>query len=294
MAYLSMIGGLMIDHIGLTTPDLDAALAGVWSHGAEIIRGPLDNIERGVRQAFVRVRSGETIELLMPLPGAMSPISRHVENGGGAHHICFIVSNIAEAVSAAQQAGAHVVVGPTPDAAFEGRLIAFLFDRLYGLVELLESDRRPPGDSIQERPQPEPAPLPERDVEAALAQVFTDLFPALRETGVKAAQLEVTPGWDSLGHIRLIMALEQRLGMTIPSSAIAQLVNYDAVEEFVARELLEGHDAFPPRCRSLSFLVSYAAGPLVLESGMTWRRPNGFGRSAAAKECGIVFRSECA
>ena len=235
MAYLSMIGGLMIDHIGLTTPDLDAALAGVWSDGAEIIRGPSDNLERGVRQAFVRVRSGETIELLMPLPGAMSPISRHVENGGGAHHICFIVSNIAEAVSAAQQAGAHVVVAPTPDAAFEGRLIAFLFDRLYGLVELLESDRRPPGDSIQERPQPEPAPLPERDVEAALAQVFTDLFPALREPGVKAAQLEVTPGWDSLGHIRLIMALEQRLGMTIPSSAIAQLVNYDAVEEFVAR-----------------------------------------------------------
>ena len=77
--------------------------------------------------------------------------------------------------------------------------------------------------------------MPERDVEAALAQVFADLFPALRETGVKAARLEVTPGWDSLGHIRLIMALEQRLGMTIPSSAIAQLVNYDAVEEFVAR-----------------------------------------------------------
>ena len=71
MAYLSMIGGLMIDHIGLTTPDLDAALAGVWSDGAEIIRGPSDNLERGVRQAFVRVRSGETIELLMPLPGAM-------------------------------------------------------------------------------------------------------------------------------------------------------------------------------------------------------------------------------
>jgi len=230
-----MIGGLTIDHIGLTTPDVEAALAGLVREGAEIIRGPLDNAERGVRQAFVRVRSGETIELLMPLPGAVSPIGRHVENGGGAHHICFIVSNLAEAVSAARESGAHVVVAPTPDAAFEGRLIAFLFDRLYGLVELLESDRRPPGDSIQERPQQEPARSSERDVEAALAEVFTELFPALRKTGVKVARLEVTPGWDSLGHIRLIMALEQRLGMTMPASAIAQLADYDAVERFVTQ-----------------------------------------------------------
>ena len=63
-----MTGPLAIDHIGLTTPDLDAALADLGSHGAELIRGPSDNLERGVRQAFVRVRSGETIELLMPFP----------------------------------------------------------------------------------------------------------------------------------------------------------------------------------------------------------------------------------
>jgi methylmalonyl-CoA/ethylmalonyl-CoA epimerase len=230
-----MIVGLTIDHIGLTTPDLEAALTGLVSKGAEIIRGPSDNLERGVRQAFVRVRSGETVELLMPLPGAQSPISQHVESGGGAHHICFIVSNIAEAVSAARESGALVVVAPTPDVAFDGRLIAFLFDRLYGLVELLESDRRPLGDSIRDRPQQESARLPERDVGAALAEVFTDLFPALRETVLKAARLEVTPGWDSLGHIRLIMALERRLGITIPSSAIAQLVDYDSVERFVTQ-----------------------------------------------------------
>jgi len=230
-----MIVGLTIDHIGLTTPDLEAALTGLVSKGAEIIRGPSDNLERGVRQAFVRVRSGETVELLMPLPGAQSPISQHVESGGGAHHICFIVSNIAEAVSAARESGALVVVAPTPDVAFDGRLIAFLFYRLYGLVELLESDRRPLGDSIRDRPQQESARLPERDVGAALAEVFTDLFPALRETVLKAARLEVTPGWDSLGHIRLIMALERRLGITIPSSAIAQLVDYDSVERFVTQ-----------------------------------------------------------
>jgi methylmalonyl-CoA/ethylmalonyl-CoA epimerase len=230
-----MISRLRIDHIGLTTPDIAAAMVGLESNGAVIIRGPSDNVERGVRQAFVKVQSGETIELLMPLPGTVSPISQHVGNGGGAHHICFIVSDIAQAVSAAQQGGAHVVVAPTPDAAFEGRLIAFLFDRLYGLVELLESDLRSRNNLIQERPQQVPALLRDCDVEAALAQVFTELFPALRETGPRSGQLEVTQGWDSLGHIRLIMAIEQRLGMTIPSNAIAQLVDYDAVEEFITQ-----------------------------------------------------------
>jgi acyl carrier protein len=80
-----------------------------------------------------------------------------------------------------------------------------------------------------------PALLRDNDVEAALAQVFTELFPALRETGSRSGQLEVTQGWDSLGQIRLIMALEQRLGMTIPSNAIAPLVDYDAVVEFITQ-----------------------------------------------------------
>ena len=230
-----MISRLRIDHIGLTTPDIAAAVTGLECNGAVIIRGPSDNVERGVRQAFVKVQSGETIELLMPLPGTVSPISQLVGNGGGAHHICFIVSDIAQAVSAARQGGAHVVVAPTPDAAFEGRLIAFLFDRLYGLVELLESDLRSRNNLIQECPQQVPALLRDCDVEAALAQVFTELFPALRETGPRSGQLEVTQGWDSLGQIRLIMALEQRLGMTIPSNAIAPLVDYDAVVEFITQ-----------------------------------------------------------
>ena len=230
-----MIDLLRIDHIGLTTPDIAAAMAGLESNGAVIIRGPSDNVERGVSQAFVKVQSGETIELLMPLPGTVSPISQHVENGGGTHHICFIVSDIVRAVSAARQGGAHVVVAPTPDVAFEGRLIAFLFDRLYGLVELLESKRRSRNDSMQERPREAPALFRDCDVEAALAQVFTELFPALRETGPRSGQLQVTQGWDSLGHIRLIMALEQGFGITIPSNEIAQLVDYDAIEEFITQ-----------------------------------------------------------
>jgi hypothetical protein len=71
---------------------------------------------------------------------------------------------------------------------------AFLFDRLHGLVELLESDRPSRDNWIPERPQQVPALLRDYDVEAVRARVFTKLFPLLRETDPRSGQLEVTQG----------------------------------------------------------------------------------------------------
>ena len=240
MVHLPVSGGMKIDHIGLTTPDIDAALCGLVDNLAVgLLRGPFDNFQRGVRQAFVRTDGGPVLELLSPLAGTVSPISQHVRCGGGAHHICFVVPDLPAAVRVAQQAGAHVIVVPTPDVAFEGRLIAFLVDPLYGLIEFLESDRpqRSESDCTAGRHPRQDAgfmtSLPKSKVDNVLAEVFTNLFPTLRATGVAAARLEATPGWDSLGHIRLIMALEQRLGITIPSDAITRLLDYESVRGFL-------------------------------------------------------------
>ena len=233
---------MKVDHIGLTTPDIEAALASLAGNLAPVrVRGPLDNVERGVRQAFVSVDGGPTLELLSPLPSTASPIGQHVRNGGGAHHICFAVPDLAAAVRTAQQAGARVVVAPTPDIAFEGRSIAFLMDPLYGLIEFLESDRaKPSGSDCNDQGHAGPnaiflTSLPVSELDDILADVFTQLFPTLRTTGVAAARLEATPGWDSLGHIRLIISLEQRLGIEIPSDASTRLLDYDSVRSVLTR-----------------------------------------------------------
>jgi len=230
MVYLSVSGGMKIDHVGVTVPDIDAALAGLAGSTAPgQVRGPFDNVPRGVRQAFVRVEGGLVLEFLAPLAGAVSPISQHVRSGGGAHHVCFVVPDMEAALDAASRNGACVVAVPTPDAAFEGRLIAFVVDPCYGLTEFLEAE-----DAGRQsgRTAGLAAATPASQLDAALADVFTRLFPCLRVTGVEAARLNATPGWDSLGHIRLIISLEQALGIEIASDAMPRLVDYASVRSF--------------------------------------------------------------
>lgn len=222
MVHLPVSSGMKIDHVGVTVPDIDVALANLGGGLApDQVRGPFDNVQRGVRQAFVRIEGGLVLEFLASLAGAVSPISQHVRAGGGAHHVCYVVPDMEATLAAARQNGARVVVAPTPDIAFEGRSIAFLVDPSYGLTELLEMEgagRR--------------AASPAGESNAVLASVFTGLFPSLRMTGVEEARLEATPGWDSLGHIRLMMALERALGIEIPSDAIPRLVDYASVRSF--------------------------------------------------------------
>lgn len=38
-----------------------------------------------------------------------------------------------------------------------------------------------------------------------------------------------TPGWDSLGHARLMMALEEEFGISLPADAIIELQSLEEV-----------------------------------------------------------------
>lgn len=233
------IGAQGIDHIGLTTDRFDEALSGLMKMpAAALLRGPLDNRERGVRQAFVQIGAEPVIELLCPLASAShSPITQHVRAGGGPHHICFQVAELGLAVRAAERQGARVILGPTPDVAFEGRSIVFLVDGSFGLVELVESEPSEPVQVSNATAQSGLLAVRREDVtniDGALREVFSSTFPALEASHVQLAELEKTPGWDSLGHIRLMIAIEQRLGVVIPSNVVAELVNFDAFRKFCA------------------------------------------------------------
>jgi acyl carrier protein len=41
--------------------------------------------------------------------------------------------------------------------------------------------------------------------------------------------------WDSVGHINLILALEQEYGVTIDEDAIVELTSVQAIKDFLAR-----------------------------------------------------------
>jgi acyl carrier protein len=44
---------------------------------------------------------------------------------------------------------------------------------------------------------------------------------------------ESVKGWDSLGHIELMLALEMEFGVPLPTETIIELVSLEAIEGFL-------------------------------------------------------------
>ncbi|MFC3705161.1 methylmalonyl-CoA epimerase [Devosia honganensis] len=134
-----MIGRL--NHIAIAVPDLDAAAAKYRDQlGARIgMQQPLP--EHGVTVVFID--TGNTkVELLEPL-GEGSPIAAFLEKnpGGGMHHVCFEVADLAAAIARLQQAGARVLGDGRPRTGAHGNPVVFLHPRDFDgtLIELEET-----------------------------------------------------------------------------------------------------------------------------------------------------------
>ncbi|KFC62461.1 Methylmalonyl-CoA epimerase, Ethylmalonyl-CoA epimerase [Devosia sp. LC5] len=131
-----MIGRL--NHIAIAVPDLAAAAAkyrdmlGAQVGAAQVL------LEHGVSVVFID--TGNTkVELLEPL-GDGSPIAGFLDRnpGGGMHHMCFEVPDLAAAVETLTAGGARVLGEPRIGA--HGRPVVFLHPKDFDgtLIELEE------------------------------------------------------------------------------------------------------------------------------------------------------------
>lgn len=68
------------------------------------------------------------------------------------------------------------------------------------------------------------------DLRQLLAEVFETTPDKIRETDSQAT----LPMWDSLRHLQLVMALEQRFGIQIDTEQIAQLKTVADIARVVA------------------------------------------------------------
>jgi len=50
-----------------------------------------------------------------------------------------------------------------------------------------------------------------------------------------ATSMRTCPNWDSLRHLRMVMAIEQALGVRFPSDVIPKMVTVARIREEVAR-----------------------------------------------------------
>lgn len=129
---------LYVDHIAVTTPHFEETIRDYLAlPHARFTRGPGQNGSQNVRYAFVELERGMRVEILGLPSGGRSPIAPHVERGGGAYHLCYAVVDLELSITAAQTAGARLVVPPKPDPAFDGRPVAFLVHPAHGLFELV-------------------------------------------------------------------------------------------------------------------------------------------------------------
>jgi methylmalonyl-CoA/ethylmalonyl-CoA epimerase len=132
-----------LHHVGYVVDNIEAQVAGfAKSLGAtwdqKIIHDPL----QGAKVTFLQTPwpGDAQLELVEPV-GDASPVSRFLQKGGGLHHLCYEVENLAEHLRGRREAGCVVVRPPLPAAAFDNRLIAWAWTREKLLLEFLEAER---------------------------------------------------------------------------------------------------------------------------------------------------------
>lgn len=225
-------GVIDIDHYAVTTSSLEETLRDFLSlPQAKLIRGPGENLAQDVRYAFVQLIGLGVVEILSPLSES-SPIIGHVEAGAGAYHLCYTVEDIDEAIDVLiHNFSATLVLEASPDDAFDGRRVAFLFHRNHGLFELLEAY---PDLSSMNNGLATGVDTIKHDIgaEGLVMSVFEKVFKGTIDDIVNCS-METFDKWDSLNHLILIMEIESATGIKVSTDKIADLNSFRAILQFI-------------------------------------------------------------
>jgi methylmalonyl-CoA/ethylmalonyl-CoA epimerase len=108
------------------------------SHHTSIVEDPIQRVK--VVFLCPAVPGQPQVELVEPV-GDKSPVRRFLDCGGGLHHVCYQVDDLAQQLAHMQTLGAALVRRPMPAAAFDNRRIAWVLTPQRLLIEYLERAR---------------------------------------------------------------------------------------------------------------------------------------------------------
>ena len=119
--------GVVFEHVGLAVQSIQAVNSSlhVWH----------DPIQR-VKVAFCDM-NGIKVELIEP-EGVSSPVTDALSKGRKLLHLCYKAVNLEAAMAEGRKHGFVMIAKPVPAVAFNGRRIAWMMHKSYGLIELLE------------------------------------------------------------------------------------------------------------------------------------------------------------
>ena len=234
------IGALWVDHVAVTTDRFkETAQHYLSMPNARVLRGPGWNEAQKVYFLFVSFGGDLCIEVLGVPEDGESPIAEHARAGGGAYHLCHAVADIDASVAIAQTLGARLVMAPRADDAYDGRRVAFLMHHAHGLFELVEaygSFTSEPGFVTAAVPASDEAePAQSSDIQTGLINAFQKIFRDGLPEDTRNWTVDSVKGWDSLQHMRLIMEVERRLDIALPSHLLGGLRSYGDLAAALAK-----------------------------------------------------------
>jgi len=133
---------MKLDHICFAVKNIEEGIS-YWEHvfGYRQMTDIVINTLQKVKVVFLSKDESLLIKLIEPLLDNQSLIN-FVNRGGGFHHICFKVNEMADTLKDLNAKGLLTLVPPQPGEAFNNNDIAFLLAK-YGInVEIIDTDEK--------------------------------------------------------------------------------------------------------------------------------------------------------
>lgn len=133
---------MQVDHIAVAVRSVEAAADRLTALlGYSRRTAAVTNSRQQVNVLFLEKQGSLDIKLIEP-HGDDSPLWDFVRKGGGLHHLCFRVPDVAAACDTLARQGARVIAAPAPGEAFDDHLIAFCYLGLGMNIEVIDTDAR--------------------------------------------------------------------------------------------------------------------------------------------------------
>lgn len=133
---------MKLDHICFAVKNIEEGIS-YWESvfGYRQMTDTVINTLQKVKVVFLSKEESLLIKLIEPLLDNQSLIN-FVNRGGGFHHICFKVDEMADTLKELNGKGLLTLVPPQPGEAFNNNDIAFLLAK-YGInVEIIDTDEK--------------------------------------------------------------------------------------------------------------------------------------------------------
>ena len=128
------------DHVGVAVPDIEEALSYYRPIGFQVKQHPVIDKDRDVKICFIQ-NDTLVLELVSPAyKGKKSPVDTYLDSKQGytIYHICYLASDMQAQIELMTDNGYIELHKAAPSIAMEGRKVAYLYNRVMGLVEIAE------------------------------------------------------------------------------------------------------------------------------------------------------------